>query len=603
MCGILGFSWEDSNLLKTLAKNLEHRGPDEEGYFVEKVSLGHKRLSIIDLVTGQQPMFNEDGNIVIVYNGELYNYQNLVNQLQDKHKFNTKSDTEVIIHAYEEWGTECLQKFVGGVYSFAIYDKRKQIFFIARDRLGEKPLYYMINEQGFSFASEMKSLPFLSRTIDPVAIQEYLAFYCVPAPLTIYQEAKKLEPGHFLIYDLSSKKLEITKYWDLKFGPYLTFSEDELKREILTRLKESVKERLVADVPLGILLSGGIDSSTITALASPMTNQLKTFSICFKENPAYNEMEYIDIVSKQFNTENKNYNFTFNDVIECFDNLVWIYDEPYGDSSMFPTYLVSKLARKDVKVALTGDGGDETFGGYMSYFYYKKLKTLKKVPFSRQIGKVLMKFRNMPLYHLGRDLGSSDFNDLFFVQESKFSQPELTQLLLNSQNMDLYHKHRLYWNPKFPIESLMISDQKTYLTDCLMPKADRASMAAGLELRAPFLNSGFVEFANSIPASLKLKGVTKYILKKAMRGILPDTILDRKKKGFGIPLKEWLSGDLVPLMEDLLLSEKFRQRGLLNQTYVEKLIKDHKKVDHTDKLWTLMCLEKWFRVYHDPKKG
>ncbi len=599
MCGILGFSWEDGALLKKNAQTLNHRGPDEEGYYIERVSLGHKRLIIIDLSTGQQPMFNEDGTIVIVYNGEVFNFQDLQKELSGKHSFRTKSDTEVVIHAYEEWGVNCLQKFEGA-YSFCIYDKRKDLLFIARDRMGEKPLYYMFNEQGLSFATEMKALPFLSRTIDPIALEQYLTFYCVPTPRTIFKEARKLEPGHYLLYNISSKKLEIQKYWDLKFGPYTTQSVGELKSEIITRLKESIKERLVADVPLGILLSGGIDSSSITALASQLTDNLKTFSICFPENPAYNELEYIDIVSKQFHTENKNYNFNFKDVIECFDHLVWVYDEPYGDSSMFPTYLVSKLARKEVKVALSGDAGDELFGGYRTYLNYRLLRKIKKIPLSSALGKVLMKFKTERFYGLGRVLQSHDVNDLFFYENSRFVTPEREKLLLTPIHADVYEKNRQYWNPKYPMESLMICDLRNYTHDTLMVKADRASMAAGLELRAPYLKYSFVEFAHSIPAALKLTDTTKYILKESLRGILPDKVLDRKKKGFGIPLREWLNNELAPLKEELLLSEKFRARKLFKDDYVKSLLKDNGKVNHTDRIWTLMCLEKWFRLIYDP---
>ncbi len=599
MCGILGFSWEDGKKLKECAKNLNHRGPDEEGYFTEGVSLAHKRLSIIDLSTGQQPMLNEDGTVVIVFNGEIYNFQELKKTLQDKHEFRTKSDTEVIIHAYEEFGLNCLQK-LDGVFAFAIYDKHRNKIFLARDRMGEKPLYYMLNEQGLSFSSELKALPFLSRTIDAFALEQYLTFYCVPAPRSIYQEGKKLLPGHYLLYDIATKELTIQKYWDLQFGAFTNLSFGELKQEIISQLKQSIKERLIADVPLGIFLSGGIDSSSIVALASQFTDNLKTFSICFEENPNYSERKYIDIVSKQFNTENTNYNFTFKDVIECFDKLVWVYDEPYGDSSMFPTYIVCKLARKDVKVVLSGDGGDELFGGYENYLNYRLLRKLKRIPLSRQFSKILMRFKSPKLYGLGRDMSARDVNEVFFYQSSKFVKTELEKLKPSLTNEDVYVKHRQYWNPNRPMESLMICDQRTNMHDDFLVKTDRASMLAGVEVRVPYLKHSFVEFANSIPAAMKLTDTTKYILKEALRGILPDQIIDRKKMGFMIPLKEWILNELKPLMEDLLLSDKFRQRGLFQENYILDLIKNHSKTRHTDRLWTLMCLEKWFRICHDP---
>ncbi len=598
MCGILGFSWEDQGLLKNLAKMLNHRGPDEEGYFVERVSLGHKRLSILDLSTGQQPMFNEDGTVAIVFNGEIYNFKQLWKDLEGKYVFRTKSDTEAIIHAYEEYGPQCVHK-LDGMFAFAIYDKRKDLLFLARDPMGIKPIYYMLNEQGFSFASEMKALPFLHRTIDPVAIEQYLTFDCVPVPLTIFQEAKKLEPGHYLIFDRRTGKLEKEKYWDVHAGPFTTMSEGDLAREIINRLKASVEEQLVADVPVGVFLSGGIDSSTVTALASQVAGEVKTFSICFADNPAYSEWEYIDLVAKTFNVTNTNYNFTFKDVINCYDDLVRTFDEPFGDSSMFPHYLVSKLARQHVKVALAGDGGDELFGGYPHYLTYRKWSGLRRIPGTNLAGKILMNFKSPRYYAIGRRLACRSANEFFFNQVTRFNDVERARLLLKPTGADMYLKQKRNWDPTHPMESVMLVDERNYLHDDLLVKADRASMAASLEVRVPFLQHSFVEFANSIPASLKLTNTTKYILKKAVRGLLPDKIINRPKKGFSIPIREWISGELSSMVEDLLLSERFQSRRIFHEDYIRQLLRDNQKTDHFDRIWTLMCLEKWFRLCFD----
>ncbi len=598
MCGILGFSWEDETLLKKNARLLNHRGPDEEGYYVERVSLGHKRLSIIDLSTGQQPMFNEDGTVAIVFNGEIYNFKQLWKELQGKYTFRTKSDTEAIIHAYEEYGPQCVHKF-DGMFAFAIYDKRKDLLFLARDPMGIKPLYYMLNEQGFSFASEMKALPFLRRTIDPVAIEQYLTFDCVPVPRTIFQEAKKLEPGHFLLFDRATGKLEKEKYWDVHAGPFISTNETDIAKEIITRLRASVQDQLVADVPVGVFLSGGIDSSTVTALASQVAGEVKTFSICFADNPAYSEWEFIDLVAKTFNVTNTNYDFTFKDVINCYDDLVKVFDEPFGDSSMFPHYLVSKLAKQHVKVALAGDGGDELFGGYPHYLTYRKWMPLRKIPGTRQVGKILMHLKSPHYYAIGRRLSCRSVNELFFNQLARFNDVERARLLLKPTGTDMYQKQKLSWNPQYPIESVMQVDERNYLHDDLLVKADRASMLASLEVRVPFLQHTFVEFANSIPAALKLTNTTKYILKKAVRGLLPDKIIDRPKKGFSIPIKEWIINELSSMVEDLLLSDKFHARNLFREDYVRQLLKDNKKLDHYDRIWTLMCLEKWFRICYD----
>ncbi len=598
MCGILGFSWEDASLLKQLAKALDHRGPDEEGYYVERVSLGHKRLSIIDLSTGQQPMFNEDGTVAIVFNGEIYNFRQLRKELQGKYVFNTTSDTEVIIHAYEEWGTGCLVRFDGD-FAFCIYDKRKDFFFLARDPIGIKPLYYMLDERGFSFASEMKALPFLHRTIDPVAIEQYLAFDCVPVPRTVFREANKLEPGHTLLFNRATGKLQKDKYWDVSTGTFTNLSEAELAREIIARLGASVEAQLVADVPVGVFLSGGIDSSTVTALASQLAGEIKTFSICFADNPAYSEWEFIDLVAKTFNVTNTNYNFTVKDVLNCFDNLVWMFDEPFGDSSIFPHYLVCKLAKQHVKVALAGDGGDELFGGYPHYLTYRKWRSLRKIPFTKPAGKVLMHFKSPHYYAIGRRLSSRTPGELLFNQLARFNDVERAKLLLKSTVTDMYQKQKQNWNAKYPLESAMLVDERNYMHDELLVKGDRASMAASLEVRVPFLQHTFVEFANSIPASLKLTNTTKYILKKAVRGLLPDKIIDRPKKGFSIPLRDWVTGELSSMVENLLLSDKFQARGLFHESYVRQLLKDNKKIDHSDRIWNLVGLEKWFQIHYD----
>ena len=623
ICGIINFDKSrsvDGSVLKRMCDVIVHRGPDEEGYYCKaNVGLGMRRLSIIDLDTGHQPISNEDGTKWIVFNGEIYNFRELRSELEKKgHKFATKSDTEVIIHAYEEYGPNCPTK-LNGMFAFAIWDEVQNTLFLARDRIGIKPLYYMLQGDRLVFGSEIKSIlqaKGVPREVDLKALSTYLTFEYIPAPLTIFRGMKKLPPAHTLI--LKDGKVSLHKYWDLSFR---LDGEDEkyLCEKLRETLTDSVRLRLVSDVPLGAFLSGGIDSSTVVALMSQLMDQpVKTFSIGF-EDATYNELDYARIVAKRFNTDHHEFIIKPN-AIELVEKLIKHLDEPFGDFSIFPTYLVSRMARDYVTVALSGDGGDELFGGYETYvadkvdrFYYSRIpRALRRgiispllraiPPTAKKKGVINMTKRFVQGTQLEDRLHHARWM-VFFTPEERSSvfSDDVREELKNDNIYDFIFHYFDEAQTDDRLNQQIYVDVKTYLVDDILVKVDRMSMATSLEARVPFLDHRVAELSFSIPGKLKLKGLqkSKYILKKAMEDLLPPEILKRGKQGFSIPIKNWLKKELKPLMLDTLNPQTISSQGFFNSKFINKLVDEHLKgvENHSHQLWALIVFQLWYKLY------
>jgi len=620
ICGIVNLHQEhpvEYSDLKRMCDVMIHRGPDDEGIKLDgNVGIGMRRLSIIDLVTGHQPIANEDGSIWIVCNGEIYNHLLLRNDLEKRgHIFKTNSDVESILHAYEEYGEECSQK-LNGMFAFIIWDRNKNLFLLARDRIGIKPLYYYLDKKRFVCASELKSIlqvDNIQQRVDFQAIDNFLTFEYIPAPLTIFKDIKKLLPGHSLIF--RNGTVEIKRYWDITYNDH-ELTEYETKRNIRELLQDSVKIRLMSDVPLGVFLSGGTDSSIIVALMAQVMDQpVKTFSIGF-EDSTYNELKYARIIAKKFNTEHHEF-IIKPDAVKLTENLVGFLDEPLGDFSIFPTYLVSKMAREYVTVVLSGDGGDELFAGYDTYIadkvatYYCKLpgfiknslmiKALDLIPPSSKKKGLINRSKR---FIEGAKLPKS----LRHARWMSFLQPEEKDLLYtdtmkrNIAKEDPYKFIYNYFDEAFfnnkqdELNQQLYVDLKTYLVDNILVKVDRMSMANSLEARVPFLDYRFIELISSIPGNLKLKGIkTKWILKQSMLDILPKEILVRGKEGFSIPIKNWLQNELKPMMMDILSPDRIKREGYFNSQYIESLKNEHLKgiENHSHRIWALMMFEMW----------
>jgi len=626
MCGICGMVNSDFEkaveppLIKKMCDVIYHRGPDDDGVYVQKnIGIGMRRLSIIDLVTGKQPISNEDGSIRIVFNGEIYNHKDIRNELEARgHIFSTNTDTETIVHAYEEYGRDCVQK-LNGMFAFAIWDNRKKELFLARDRIGIKPLYYFFDKKKFIFGSELKSIlqvEDIPKRIDLTALDNFLTFEYIPAPLSIFQDIKKLPPGHTLI--LSNNNINIQQYWDLQVKTN-GFDESQSRENLVDLLQDAVKIRLMSDVPLGAFLSGGIDSSTIVALMSQVMDQpVKTFSIGF-EDQTYNELNYARMIAKKFNTEHHEFIIQPN-AVELADNLLQFLDEPFGDFSIFPTYLVSKMAREYVTVVLSGDGGDELFAGYDTYIadrmasHFSKLpgwfrngfisRILEAIPPSpKKKGLINRAKRFVEGMRLPDDLQHTRW--MIFLQQMERGLLFTDDMKSGIVENDSYKFIRNYFNNVIPqsndeINQQMYVDAKTYLVDNILVKVDRMSMATSLEARVPFLDHRFAEFAATIPGNAKLQGKkSKVILKQSMEELLPKEILYRGKEGFSIPIKNWIKEDLKPMMMDILSPDKIKREGFFNVDFVEKLKKEHLNgvENHSHRLWALMIFGKWYDIY------
>ena len=626
MCGIAGFAGHNQRLsteerarvLDRMCRVIRHRGPDDQGLMVtDDVALGMRRLSIIDLANGHQPMSGEDGSVSVVFNGEIYNYQELQRELEALgHRFQTHSDTETIVHAYEEYGSACVER-LRGMFAFAIWDKHKRRLFIARDRAGKKPLYYTQTPQGtFIFGSELKSLlehPETRREINTEALDAYLSFGYVPDPLSIFRGIYKLPPGHHLTLD--GDRLSIKQYWDFSYiEPSPAGARDEDYMEELRRLlDEAVRVRLVSEVPLGAFLSGGIDSSTVVALmARHMDQPVKTFSIGFHED-SFNELKYARIAAKHFRTDHHEFIVT-PEICDVIDELAWHFDEPFADSSAIPTYMVSKLAREFVTVVLSGDGGDELFAGYTRYMVDRKRSGFARLP--RVLRRQLMQplSRRLPHGAWGRNyLNNVALDPLERYRDSVSIFTSLNKLSLytadfreglrrDGSTLPSFQDYAAHVKTGEPLDALLYIDSKTYLPGDILTKVDRMSMAASLESRVPLLDHKLIEFVTRIPASMKMKGMeTKHILKRAVRDFVPPEILDRPKQGFGVPLQKWINEQLRARIRETLTGQRARQRDYIDQRYVNILLDEHERHrrDHSAQLWSLFMLELWSQIFVD----
>ena len=617
MCGIAGIvSLEGQPVfqqeLRNMCAAITHRGPDDEGfYFGTGVGLGMRRLSIIDLDSGRQPVSNEDGSVWVVFNGEIYNYQELRNHLEQRgHVLSTRSDTETIVHLYEEYGKR-LVNHLRGMFAFALWDERKRRLLIARDRLGIKPLYYTDTGGRLLFASELKSILQLAgveRELSWSALSHLFTFLSTPPAEAIIDGIHKLEPGHLLTVTPGATPI-VERYWDLKFEPDYVRDAGYFVNRVRELLDESVRLHMVSDVPVGAFLSGGIDSSAIVATASSLTAApLKTFTIGFNERE-YDELPQARMVAETFQTDH--YDLTLGpDALGRLEDLAWHLDEPFGDSSAIPTYMVSKLASESVKVVLSGDGGDELFAGYDKYVVEQRERGHTPLPaFARNVLRGIS--RTMPGGMRGRNYlrhMSLQGAERYLDASSLFPRDEMKQLFRH----DVFEQLAPFepWRSKAAymesggrnwLSNLQGLDVKNYLPLDILTKVDRMSMAHSIETRVPLLDHKLVEFAATIPPEMNLhNGTTKYVLKQAMRGILPDGIIDRPKRGFAVPLGYWFRGKLGPYVSDLLLGESASRRGFFNASYIEGLVAQHERGRNLDlQLWTLISFELWARVFLD----
>lgn len=617
MCGISGYvsprAFEGKRVLQRMNDVMTHRGPDDEGFYLNgPYGLSMRRLSIIDLSGGGQPIWNEDQTAGVVFNGEIYNFRQLREELLAKgHRFSTRSDTEVIVHLYEEEGAECVKR-LNGMFAFALYDRAQDLLFLARDRMGEKPLHYYLHEDQFVFASEIKSIltfPEIETSLNFDALNRYLTFEYVPAPLTIYQNIFKLEAGHLALFQ--NGELTIRRYWHPLFQTSRRkITEQDAVSELRARLRHSVESRTVSDVALGAFLSGGIDSSLVTALLSQCSSRkVQSFSIAFDE-PSFDESSYAEKAAQYLNTCHHVEHVTPESMLESLPKILDILDEPFADASMIPTYLLSRFTRRHVTVALSGDGGDELFAGYPTYQAHRLARFVPSwlqgparrladlLPTSDENISFDFKLRR---FTSGLSYETALRNQIWLGsfephQKEKLFQPEILQTLNKKNEFDIL---RQYWNDcdsREDLDRLCRLDLRFYLQDDILFKVDRMSMAHSLEVRAPYLDHEFVEFVCSLPPSFKLKGLTtKYILKKAARGLLPEEIIGRSKKGFGLPIAQWIKGPFKEIFQDVLSPRNLLEGGIFNPDYVDQLLQEHlsHRYDHRKLLWTLFIFESW----------
>ena len=626
MCGIVGIidtrgeSSIDSDLLSRMNEIQHHRGPDEVGIHTEPgVGLGHRRLSIIDLKSGKQPLFNEDQTVVVVYNGEIYNFPDLMSELRDRgHSFRTRCDTEVIVHAWEEWGEQCVDRF-RGMFAFAIWDRNKQTAFLARDRLGIKPLYYSMLPNGhLVFSSELKALllhPRLSKKIEPQSVEEYFAYGYIPDPNTIYTSTFKLPPGHLLTMKRGGRIGSPVRYWDIPFIFNAVKNESELQQEIVERLREAVRIRLISEVPIGAFLSGGVDSSAVVAMMASLSNSpVNTCSIAFGHRN-FDESEYASLVAKQYQT-NHHVDHVDPDSFDLVDILASVYDEPYADSSAIPTYHLCEMTRKQVTVALSGDGGDENFAGYRRYFRHQKEEHVRSyIPLSirrKVFGGLAWAYpkadwaprflrAKATFQTLARDPiagymhGVSVMGDE--IRERLFSKA-LKQQLQGYNAVEVLRKHAGQAPVEDPVSLVQYLDLKTYLPGDILTKVDRASMAHSLEVRVPILDHKFVEWVSGLPVNLKLKGSEgKYLFKKSMEDYLPNDILYRRKMGFAVPISNWFRGPLKERVQKAVLGHVLEETGFFNHGFLKRMVEKHQMGirDYSGHLWSLLMFESFLR--------
>ena len=621
MCGITGTIYFDKerninpSVLKNMSDAIYHRGPDDEGFYINRnVGLGFRRLSIIDLKTGHQPLANGNDTIHIVFNGEIYNYLETRQILQKKgYVFKTATDTEVIVHLYEEYGVDCL-KYLRGMFAFAIWDNNKQQLFCARDRFGIKPFYYYKDKEKIVFGSEIKAIlkgEGIDKTLSYDALDSYFAFGYITSDLSIFKNINKLQPGHFLILSFKDKvSIEIKKYWEICFEPDYSKSEKQWTEEIEGCLSETVKMHMISDVPLGAFLSGGIDSSSVVAMMAKNSNlPVNTFSIGFKEQK-FNELEYAREVAKKYGCEHHE-QIVEPESISMLPKLVSFYDEPFADSSAIPTYYVSKFAREYATVVLSGDGGDELFAGYYMYRYFKNIyKYSSSFPILNSliwgnIHKLIpQKIAGKGLtYFLSKDRNFLGAHLCLWTKEER-----QTLILDNHPDINYLNASELYKeeilkkdNSGNFITNLQYLDMQTYMVDAILTKVDRASMMNSIEVRVPLLDHKFAELVFKIPWNLKYKGKTqKYIFKQTMSPYLPENVLKHLKQGFDVPLSVWFKDDLKKYVQDILLSQNPLLSAYLDKNYVKKIVIDNQNGmrDFSKRIWSLLFFEEWLKQNH-----
>ncbi len=625
MCGICGVIHFDGKpvtraLLAGMNEKLRHRGPDGAGYLIDgAIGLAMRRLKIIDIAGSDQPLTNEDGSVALIFNGEIYNYRELRRELDGRgHRFQTDGDGETIAHLYEDQGDAALER-LRGMFALALWDSRRGRLLLARDRFGQKPLYAYQDGKVFVFASEIKAIlahpavPRASRfsLANPDALAEYLSFGCLPAPATAFEGVNMLEPASTLTVDLSGEREE-RRYWALPplAPPDPGAKADDYIGGLREKLEEAVKLRLVSDVPLGAFLSGGLDSSVVAALMRKHSNaSVSTFSIGFEGDDSFDETPYAKKVARHLDTDHTAFRVA-PDAMRLLSDLVWHHDQPFADSSAIPTYLVSQLTRERVTVALTGDGGDELFAGYERFYAADLMRKLNFLPAPMLRGAAALLRRlpegtgyYSPVTRARRfaQAASQNLDAAYFDLVRVFDRAMLARVCPRATESAIDFDRYIDSAQPHPIARLVEANMRSYLPDDLLIKADRASMQASLEARAPFLDHELAEYAATIPFNLKLRGArTKHILKEAARGLLPDAIIERKKHGFGLPLGAWLRRDMAPA-RDILLSRRARERGLLQMSVVERLIAEHESGarDHNRQLWALLTLEEWHRQFVD----
>lgn len=631
MCGITGFAGiDDKGLLKKMGDIMEHRGPDDSGYFYDKgVGLLNRRLSIIDLSGGKQPISNEDQSAWVVSNNEIYNYKELMEQLEKKgHRFKTECDTEVILHSYEEWGENCVKKF-NGMFAFAIWDSTKKELFLARDRLGIKPLYYTFKDGRIVFGSEIKAIlqwEDFERKLNFDAVYKFLSLRYIPHPETIFVNINKLPPGTTLTF--KNKKIKLRRYWDIDFTPNVG-SENYYCKKIFKLMEESVKRRLMSEVPLGALLSGGIDSSSVVALMSKHSDEpVKTFTASM-DVEEFNELKYARIVSEKFGAENHEV------VIEpkiskLFPEVVWHLDEPVPDPAAIPTYLISKKVKKDITVVLVGEGGDELFGGYEHYnimslgekygrYIPRTMRSNLIPPMVKMVpGEVLNIF-----FKYSSSLGEKGIerfaNYLSNIEDRKKAYLSVVSIFNEEEKEDLFLedvRKQVNWNLESKVGSffkrkndlinqLQYLESKWQMSDSILMKVDKSTMAWSIEARVPILDHKLFEFVNSIPQNILVKNSRdKYLFRKAFSQMLPREIVKRKKQRFFVPIHSWMTGELGEIVEQMFSEKNVKKRGYFNYKHIRHIIEnlDKSKLYYSRQLWNLLTFEVWYRVFMENEK-
>ncbi|HSU44750.1 MAG TPA: XrtA/PEP-CTERM system amidotransferase [Casimicrobiaceae bacterium] len=626
MCGITGIFDSrgrreiDRDTLVRMNESQHHRGPDEVGLHVEPgLGVGHRRLSIIDLSTGQQPLYNEDGSVCIVFNGEIYNSRELVAELSGLgYRFATRSDTEAIVHAWEAWGEDCVRR-LRGMFAFALWDRNRDTLFLARDRLGVKPLHYaMLADGTLLFGSELKSMlahGAMPRDVDPCAVDEYFALGYVAEPRTIFRAARKLPPAHTLAIRRGQPLPQPREYWNVRFSCSARITVPEAVEELQRRLAESVRLRMIAEVPLGAFLSGGVDSSAVVATMAGLSDApVDTCSIAFSD-PAFDESRHAQVVAERFGTRH-HVDRVESDDFDLIDTLASLYDEPYADSSAIPTYRVCQLARRHVTVALSGDGGDESFGGYRRYRLHLAEERLRMAmplalrrPVFGALGRAYPKldwaprmFRAKTTFEsLARNSVDAYLNSVSFLREPLRMQLYSAKFLAELggyRAREVFDRHARTASTDDPLALIQYLDLKTYLVGDINTKVDRASMAHSLEVREPLMDHELVEWLASLPSDLKIRGgESKFLLKKSMEGTLPEDIMRRPKMGFAVPLARWFRGPLRERVRDTLGAGALAQSGLFNAGCLARLSDEHfsGRRDHSTPIWTLLMFDAFLR--------